>query len=170
MFRQSLHGHERRPITRAWRLVTAAALGLAAMGSASAQDGREASQFVPIANEPPAELAVEPPLPGPLARGAAVVPYRTRHFRILPIFGAGAREVSPRAGHLHVGVDDLPWRWADAGGNGSVVVNGLPAGPHTIHIELALPDHTVVAAGAVHFTVPASAPSPHGPPHASNTH
>ena len=170
MFRQSLHGHERSPITRAWRLVTAAALGLAAMGSASAQDGREASQFVPIANEPPAELSVEPPLPGPLARGAAIVPYRTRHFRILPIFGAGAREVSPRAGHLHVGVDDLPWRWADAGGNGSVVVNGLPAGPHTIHIELALPDHTVVAAGAVHFTVPASAPSPHGPPNASNTH
>lgn len=133
------------------------ALGLAATASAQSEGGeREASQFVPVANEPPAELSVDPPLAAPLARGAVIIPYRTKHFRILPIFGASALDVTPRAGHLHVSVDDLPWRWADAGGNGSVVVNGLPAGPHKILIELALPDHKVIAAQAVTFVVPAS--------------
>ena len=139
------------------------ALGLAA--TASAQGGeREVSQFVPVANEPPAELFVDSPLAAPLARGAVIIPYRTKHFRILPIFGTSALDVTPRAGHLHVSVDDLPWRWADAGGNGSVVVNGLPAGAHKILIELALPDHKVIAAQAVTFIVPAaSAEAAHHP-------
>lgn len=133
------------------------ALGLAATAHAQSEGGeREASQFVPVANEPPAELSVDPPLAAALARGAVIIPYRTKHFRILPIFGTNALDVTPRAGHLHVSVDDLPWRWADAGGNGSVVVNGLPAGPHKILIELALPDHKVIAAQAVTFVVPAS--------------
>jgi hypothetical protein len=133
--------------------------------TAHAQEpGREASQFVPVANEPPAELFVDPPLAAPLARGAVVIPYRTRTFRILPVFGVGALDVSPRAGHLHVSVDDLPWRWADAGGNGSVVVNGLPAGPHKILIELALPNHDVIAAKAVSFVVPATPAAAHGAP------
>lgn len=134
------------------------ALAFAATAQAGpASDERDASQFVPVANEPPAELSVDPPLATPLTRGAVIIPYRTRHFRILPIFGSAALDVTPRAGHLHVTVDDLPWRWADAGGNGSVVVNGLPAGPHRILIELALPDHRVVAAQAVNFVVPATA-------------
>jgi hypothetical protein len=64
--------------------------------------------------------------------------------------------VSPRAGHLHVSVDDLPWRWADAGDNESVVVVGLPPGPHKILIELATPEHEVVAGKAVSFIVPAA--------------
>lgn len=137
-------------------LAATVALGLATARAQSEGSEREASQFVPVANEPPAELSVDPPLAAPLARGAAIIPYRTKHFRILPIFGTSALDVTPRAGHLHVSVDDLPWRWADAGGNGSVVVNGLPAGPHKILIELALPDHTVIAAQAVTFVVPAS--------------
>ena len=115
---------------------------------------REASQFVPISNEPPAELFVDAPLAGPLARGAVIIPYRTKHFRILPIFGASAVDVSPRAGHLHVSVDDQPWRWADAGNNGAVVVNGLPAGPHKITIELATPEHKVLTGKSVSFIVP----------------
>jgi hypothetical protein len=145
------------------KLLTATlALGLATAASAQSPNGeREASQFVPIANEPPAELAVDPPLAVPLARGAAIIPYRTRHFRILPIFGAAALDVTPRAGHLHVSVDDLPWRWADAGGNGAVVVNGLPTGPHRILIKLALPDHRVIAAQSVAFVIPATAAAHH---------
>ena len=63
-------------------------------------------------------------------------------------------DVSPRAGHLHVSVDDLPWRWADAGNNGAVVVNGLPAGPHKITIELATPEHKVLTGKSVSFIVP----------------
>lgn len=112
------------------------------------------TQFVQIENEPPAELFVDQPLEGPLARGAVIIPYRTRHFRILPVFGTNALDVSPRTGHLHVSVDDLPWRWADAGGNGAVVVNGLPAGPHKILIELATPVHGVLTGKTVSFVIP----------------
>lgn len=140
------------------KLLTATfALAIAATAQAQSQSSeREASQFVPVANEPPAELSVDAPLAAPLARGAVIIPYQTKHFRILPIFGANALDVTPRAGHLHVSVDDLPWRWADAGDNGSIVVNGLPGGPHKILIELALPDHKVIAAQSVTFVVPAS--------------
>jgi hypothetical protein len=142
-----------------FRTILTAALVLAMTPIATAQTTeheREASQFVPLENEPPAELFVDPPLPAPLARGAAIIPYRTKHFRILPIFGTGAVDVSPRAGHLHVSVNDLPWRWADAGNNGAVVVNGLPAGPHKVLIELATPEHKVLTGRAVSFVVPAS--------------
>jgi hypothetical protein len=139
------------------RAMILAALSLILATTAAAQPmgaEREASQFVPISNEPPAELFVDPPLAGPLARGAVIIPYQTKHFRILPIFGASAVDVSPRAGHLHVSVDDLPWRWADAGDNGAVVVNGLPAGPHKILIELATPEHKVLTGRSVSFIVP----------------
>lgn len=141
------------------RAMLLTALVFYAPATAAAQTveaGREASQFVPVENEPPAELFVDPPLAGPLARGAVIIPYRTAHFRILPIFGATAIDVSPRVGHLHVSVDDLPWRWADAGDNGAVVVNGLPAGPHKILIELATPEHKVLTGKSVTFVVPAS--------------
>lgn len=139
------------------RTILLAALGSILATTAAAQPidaGREASQFVPIIYEPPAELFVDPPLAGPLARGAVIIPYRTNHFRILPVFGASAVDVSPRAGHLHVSVDDLPWRWADAGDNGAVVVNGLPAGPHKVTIELATPEHKVLTGRSVSFIVP----------------
>lgn len=136
-------------------LVLAAALAFAPAASAQpAPADPKATPFLPVADEPPPELFVDPPLAEPLARGAVIIPYRTRHFRILPIFGAGAADVSPRAGHLHVGVDDLPWRWADAGDNESVVVVGLPSGPHKIRIELATPEHRVVAGQTVSFIVP----------------
>lgn len=139
------------------RTMLYAVLGLMAATTAAAQPidaAREASQFVPISHEPPAELFVDAPLAGPLARGAVIIPYQTKHFRILPIFGASAVNVSPRAGHLHVSVDDLPWRWADAGDNGAVVVNGLPPGPHKILIELATPEHKVLTGRSVSFIVP----------------
>lgn len=115
-----------------------------------------ATQFLPIKNEPAPKLFVEQPLPGPLTtRGVAIIPYRTENFRILPIFGASATDVSPRAGHLHVSIDDLPWRWADAGGTGAVVLTGLPVGEHKVLIEIATPEHEVLGGKVVKFTVPA---------------
>ncbi|OWK22828.1 hypothetical protein AJ87_46160 [Rhizobium yanglingense] len=83
----------------------------------------------------------------------AIIPYRTENFRILPIFGPGASDVSPRVGHLHVNVDDLPWRWADAGGTGAIVLTGLPAGKHKVLIEIVTPEHRVIGGQAVSFTV-----------------
>ena len=153
-----------------------AALALVMGQAVSAQptaDGQHAIPFVAIENEPPAELFVDPPLAGPLARGAVLIPYRTQHFRILPVFGASALDVSPRAGHLHVSVDDLPWRWADAGDNGAVVVNGLPAGPHKVLIELATPTHGVLTGKAVEFTIPAmpnAAAAPEPAPDSNSAH
>ena len=70
-----------------------------------------ASPLVAIENEPAPKLIVDSPLPGPLARGAVLIPYRVENFRILPVLGADATKVSPRVGHLHVTVDDLPWPW-----------------------------------------------------------
>lgn len=116
---------------------------------------RAATPFLPIANEAPAELHVDPPLAGPLAdRGVVIVRYRTENFRILPIFGKDATQVSPRAGHLHVSIDGLPWRWADAGGTDAIVVVGLEPGPHSLLIELATPVHGVLTGQKVSFTVP----------------
>lgn len=148
-------------------LLAVLALGLAPV--AAAQDAPKATPFLPVPNEPAPELFVDPPLAAPLTRGAVIIPYRTRHFRILPIFGRGAADVSPRAGHLHVSVDDLPWRWADAGDNESVVVVGLPPGPHKILIELATPEHEVIAGKAVSFLVPAT-PMAAAPAEAKHQH
>jgi hypothetical protein len=50
--------------------------------------------------------------------------------------GAGALNVSPRIGHLHITVDDLPWWWADASDNNTVDIAGLPPGQHKVTITL----------------------------------
>jgi hypothetical protein len=138
--------------TLAAALVGGALVAAAAVQAASAQPA--ASAFLPLANEPPPKLIVEPPIPHRLAAGAVLIPYRTENFRILPIFGPAAIAVSPRAGHLHVTVDDLPWHWADASDDQTLVVVGLPPGPHKILLELALPDHRVLNGQTVSFVVP----------------
>jgi hypothetical protein len=128
--------------------------------SAVAQSTREVrgrSPYVAIQNEPAPGLILDPPLPGPLAHGAAVIPYRLENFRILPVLGAGAVNVSPRVGHLHVTVDDLPWHWGDFGDSNTVVVVGLPPGQHKVLIELANPEHHIFTGQTVTFTVPGPA-------------
>ena len=132
------------------------ACALATPGRSHEDPGhRPATPFLPIANEAPAKLHVDPPLAGPLAdRGVVIVRYRTENFRVLPIFGKDATQVSPRAGHLHVSVDGLPWRWADAGGTDAIVVVGLEPGQHSLLIELATPVHGVLTGQKVSFVVP----------------
>jgi uncharacterized protein DUF6130 len=94
----------------------------------SARDIRGASPFETIENEPAAKLIMDPPLPGPLAQGQFLVQYRTENVRLLQVFGPGALSVSPRIGHLHVNVNDLPWLWADASDNNTVDIAGFPPG------------------------------------------
>jgi hypothetical protein len=147
-----------KPQQLAGMVIASAAL----FASACAAHGAEEAPFVAaVANEPPARLFVEPPLPGALARGAALIPYRVENLRIVPVLGADARKLSPRVGHLHITVDDLPWRWGDFSGANTVVVTGLPAGPHKILIELSDPEHRILAAQTVTFTVPAAASHSH---------
>jgi hypothetical protein len=142
-------------MTRLIRTLAAVVTATVFATSALAQSASESpSLFLPIENEPAPRLIVDPPLPDPLARGAVLIPYRTENFRIVPVFGADASTVSPRVGHLHVTVDDLPWRWADTSDTSTVVVVGLPSGQHKVLIELANPEHHVFTGQAVTFTVP----------------
>jgi Family of unknown function (DUF6130) len=123
----------------------------------SATEARIPSPLAGIANEPPPKLIVAPPLPGPLARGAVLIPFRVENLRILPVLGTPARSLTPRVGHVHVTVDDLPWRWAHFDDTNTIVVNGLPPGQHKVLIELADPEHNVITGQTVTFTVPAPA-------------
>src|SRR3954471_9914448 len=76
--------------------------------------------LVPIESEPAPRLIVEPPLPSPLARGLVFIPYRVENVRILPVAGESARSLSPRAGHLHITADDLPWQWVEFGDSNTI--------------------------------------------------
>ena len=83
-------------------------------------------------------------------------------MRVIPVFGMGALEVSPRVGHLHVTVDDRPGTWAHTSGDPIIVV-GLEPGVHKMLIEVADPVHKILASETVTVTVPAQPGSPHPP-------
>jgi hypothetical protein len=118
-----------------------------------ASDIRGPSPLIAIEHEAPPRLVVDPPLAEPLAMGRVFIQYRTENLRVVPVFGKGALEVSPRVGHIHVTVDDAPWHFIDASGE-TVVVVGLEPGPHRVPIELADPTHRVITRETVRFTVP----------------
>ena len=119
----------------------------------SAKDIRGQSPLVAIENEAPAKLIVDPPLPEQLALGRVFIQYRTENLRMVPVFGKGALDVSPRIGHIHITVDDAPWHFVDASGE-TVIVVGLKAGPHKVLFELADPTHRVIDSQTVSFEVP----------------
>jgi hypothetical protein len=81
------------------------------------------------------------------------------NVRIAQVFGAGALNVSPRVGHLHITVDDLPWWWADASDNNTIDIAGMPPGQHKVKIELVDANHNVFAGQSktVTFTIPKGA-------------
>jgi hypothetical protein len=119
----------------------------------SAADVRGAAPVVPLTSEPAAKLIVDSPLTEPLARGLVVIQYRTENLHIAPVFGPAALAVSPRLGHLHITVDDLPWHWVDASGE-PLTVKGLSPGTHKILVELADANHSILDSKLVTFVVP----------------
>jgi hypothetical protein len=129
-------------------LVAVAACTVLATG-ASAE-----STVVPIGNEPAPRLIVEPPLPGQLAKGVVFIPYQVENLRILPVGGPAAGDVSPRVGHLHITVDDLPWQWADYGQSNTIILVGMPGGQHKVLIELVDPEGNVFTGQTVTFQAP----------------
>ncbi len=141
-------------LTQTLAAVAAVAVLVTGALAQGAREARGPSSFLPTQNEPAPKLIVDLPLPGPLARGAALISYRTENFRILPVLGPDAVSVSPRAGHLHVTVDDLPWHWGDFSDKNLLVIVGLPPGQHKVLIELANPDHQILTGQTVTFTVP----------------
>lgn len=124
----------------------------------SARDIRGSSPLIAIDNEPSPRLIVDPPLPGPLALGRVFIQYRTENLRVVPVFGTGALQVSPRIGHIHITVDGASWHFVDASGE-TIIVVGLPPGPHTVLIELADPTHRVIGHELVRFVIPKPPPA-----------
>ena len=138
-------------------LVVAAGAVLATSASAqSARDIRGPSPYLELTNEPAPRLIVDPPLPEGLALGIFWAQYRVENLRIVPVFGAGAVAASPRVGHLHVIVDDLPWWWADPSNTNTIDIAGLPPGQHKVKIQLVDANHNVFPGQVVTltFTVP----------------
>jgi Family of unknown function (DUF6130) len=138
-------------------LLPVVALFTSTVAAQSARDVRGPSPLIAIENEAPPKLIVDPPLPEPLSRGLVFIQYRTENLRVVPVFGKGALEVSPRIGHVHVTVDDAGWHFVDASGETLIVV-GLKPGPHNVLIELADPTHRVITSQTVKFTLPAPKP------------
>ena len=148
------------------KALAAAAVASVLATSAFGQNAREvrgASPYVAIENEPAPKLIVDPPLPEGLALGVLWIQYRVENVRILPVFGAGALQASPRIGHLHITVDDLPWWWADASDNNTIDIAGLPAGEHKVKLELVDANHNVFPGQVVTvtFSIPGNIPG-HG--------
>ena len=129
----------------------------------SARDVRGPTPYAAIKNEPAPKLVVDPPLPDLLDKGVVWIQYRTENVRIVPVFGKEALSVSPRVGHLHVRVDDLPWLWADASDLNTIDIAGMPPGEHKVLIELADANHQVFPGQSktVKFTVPKTASPSH---------
>jgi uncharacterized protein DUF6130 len=143
--------------------VAVGALLAASAGAQSAKEVRGASPYVAIQNEPAPKLIVDPPLPDGLAQGIFWAQYRVENVHIAPVFGVAALQVSPRVGHLHISVDDLPWVWADSSDNNTVDIGGLPPGPHKVKIDLVDANHTPFPGQSktLSFTVPDSASHSH---------
>ena len=131
------------------KTLAAVAAGTVLATNAFAQSTREirdASPYVAIENESPPKLIVDPtPLAAGLAHDIVWIQYHAENVRIVPVFGAGALNVSPRIGHLHIHVDDLPWGWVEASDNNTISVAGLPPGQHKILVELVNAEHHVFA-------------------------
>lgn len=111
----------------------------------SAKDIRGPTPYLPVKDEPSPKLIVDPPLPEGLANGIYWAQYRVENVRIENVFGEAGTRVSPRLGHLHVQVDDLPWWWADASDNNTIDIAGLKKGPHKVKISLVDTNHNVLA-------------------------
>ena len=126
------------------------------VGPRSAKEVRGASPLLEIKNEPAAKLIVDPPLPDLMDLGVVLIQWRAENVHIVPVFGKGALNLSPRVGHLHVHMDDLPWLWADFSDINTIDLAGVPPGPHKIVIELVNANHEVFPGQAktIAFTVP----------------
>jgi len=129
------------------------------MAGASAQSAREAvgaTPYIELQNEPPPKLIVDQPLAEGLPQGLVWIQYRAENVHIVPVFGKGALQASPRVGHLHITVDDLPWLWADPSGSNTIDIFGLPPGPHKVTIDLVDANHNLFPGQrkVVNFTMP----------------
>jgi uncharacterized protein DUF6130 len=145
-------------------LVLTVAVGtlLAAVSFAqSAKEIRGATPYAAIENEPAPKLIVDPPLPDLLAQGVVWIQWRVENVHIAPVFGKAALDVSPRLGHLHVNVDDLPWLWADASGINTIDLAGMPPGRHKVRVDLVDANHQLFPGQSKTVTFTVTGTTPH---------
>src|SRR4051794_3270461 len=121
--------------------VAAGALFATSVFAQSAKAVTGPSVYLPIENQPAPRLFVDPPLAEGLPLGVFWAQYRVENLRIVPVFGAAASRTSPRVGHLHITVDDLPWWWADPSGTNTIDIAGFAPGEHKVKIELVDANH-----------------------------
>ena len=143
-------------MSRIFPHLAVASAGLAFCAAAWAQPASQTvppPAVIPVESEPAPKLVAYPPLAEALARGVVIVQFRTENFRVIPVFGTNAVDVSPRVGHLHVTVDDWHGTWAHTSPDPIILV-GLKPGPHKLVLELADPSHTTLAKETVVVTVP----------------
>ncbi|MDK1388526.1 DUF6130 family protein [Sinorhizobium sp. 8-89] len=143
-------------LIKTFTAATAATLLATGAFAQSAREIRGPSPYIAIENEPPPKLIVDPPVAEAIEQGIYWAQYRVENLRIVQVFGKGGLNVSPRIGHLHVIVDDLPWWWADASDNNTVDIANFPPGPHKVRIVLVDANHNAIPGQEVThtFTVP----------------
>jgi hypothetical protein len=151
-------------VTACNNISTRTAAASAPQGAAkSAKEVRGVTPYAEIRNEAAPILIVDPPLPNLLAQGVVWIQWRAENVHIAPVFGKGALTVSPRVGHLHVQVDDLPWWWADPGDVNTIDMAGMPPGRHKVKISLVDANHQVFPGQSqvVTFTIPKGSGASH---------
>ena len=135
-----------------------AGVAVAIATGASAQTAWQggATPYIEIKDEPAPKLIVDAPLAEGLPPGLVWIQYRVENVRIGPVLGKGALQTSPRVGHLHITVDDLPWLWADTSNSNTIDIFGLPPGPHKVTIDLVDANHNLFPGQrkVVSFTMP----------------
>jgi|SRR6476620_4890746 hypothetical protein len=129
----------------------------------SAKEIRGATPYLEIKNEPAPKLILDQPLPDLLDKGVVWIQWRAENVNVVPVFGKAALNVSPRVGHLHVHVDDVPWLFADASNINTIDLAGMPPGPHKVTVDLVNANHEVFPGQSktVTFTVPNGASGSH---------
>ena len=98
-------------------------------------------------------LTLQSPTPGEVVQGVSVIRFRAENVSIASPFLPTEKRGDPfPAAHLHVTVDGAAWHWVHATSD-PVVLTPLPAGEHTVALELAGADHRPLDARSVRFTV-----------------
>lgn len=164
-----------KPSFRSLAVTAIAATFAAAVTAQGAKEITGPSPYVGVQDQPAPRLIVDPPLPEGLPLGVFWAQYRVENLRIVPVFGAAAARTSPRVGHLHITVDDLPWWWADPSNTNTIDIAGFTPGEHKVRIELVDADHNPFAGQVVtlNFTIPPydrAKVHSHAPPLRPTTH
>lgn len=129
------------------------ALALASVAHAQSQVPAASATPVNTAALASPSLSIQSPTSGETVRGVTIIRFRSENVRIMARFATGDEERGqlPIA-HLHVSVDGAAWHWVHASSD-PIVITPLPAGEHTVTLDLAGADHRALDSRTVRFTI-----------------